>query len=91
VSEVVNNEAGRRFEITVGGHTGFLQYAKAGDRINLLHTEVPKELGGRGLGNVLAKAALDDARDTHLSVIPTCPFIKKFIERNPEYAPLVAI
>ena len=62
MSEVVNNETARRFEMTVDGHTGFLNYAKTGSRIELIHTEVPPELGGRGIGGALAKAALDYAQ-----------------------------
>lgn len=90
MSEVVNNESARRFEITVDGHTGFLQYARTAERINLLHTEVPPELGGRGIGATLAKAALDYARQARLEVVATCPFVKKYLERHPEYAELLA-
>jgi predicted GNAT family acetyltransferase len=90
LSEVVNNEAAARFEIAVDGHIGFLRYARTGDRIELIHTEVPPELGGRGLGGTLAKFALDHARGAGLTVIPTCPFVRKYLERHPEYAPLVS-
>ena len=90
VSEVVNNESARRFEITVEGHTGFLQYARTGERINLLHTEVPPELGGRGVGGTLARGALDFARAAGLKVEATCPFVKKYLEKHPEYASLLA-
>lgn len=90
MSEVVNNESARRFEITVDGHTGFLRYARSGQRIDLVHTEVPPELGGRGLGGVLAKAALDYAREAGLAVVASCPFVKKYLEKHPEYSGLVA-
>jgi predicted GNAT family acetyltransferase len=90
VSQVENHEVARRFEITVDGHTGFLRYAKSAGRIELIHTEVPPELGGRGLGATLAKAALDYAQQAGLKVTPTCPFVKKYLERHPEYAPLVS-
>jgi uncharacterized protein len=89
VSDVVNNEAQRRFEITVDGHTGFLQYAKEEGRIELVHTEVPRELGGRGLGGTLAQAALEHARAANLKVVPTCPFVTKYLEKHPEFASLV--
>ena len=89
MGDVVNNETARRFEVTVDGHTGFLQYARSDGRIELLHTEVPPELGGRGIGGTLAKAALEHARQAGLRVIATCPFVKKYIERNTEYAQLL--
>jgi predicted GNAT family acetyltransferase len=89
VNEVVNNQQARQFEIAIDGHTAFLRYAGTAGRIDLLHTEVPPQLGGRGLGGTLAKAALDYARAEHLAVIPSCPFVQKYIERNPDYAALV--
>ena len=87
--EVVNNEAARRFEITIDEHTGYLQYARSHERIELIHTEVPAALGGRGLGGVLAKAALEHAREASLRVTATCPFVKKFLEKNPQYSSLL--
>ena len=38
-------------EATVDGHTGVLEYRLDGDRLELVHTEVPDELEGRGVGS----------------------------------------
>ena len=86
MSDVTNNEQRQRFEITADGHTGFLAYAlDDGNRINLKHTEVPRELEGRGLGGKLAKAALDHARTAGLRVAVSCPFVQSYVQRHPEY------
>jgi uncharacterized protein len=89
VSEVVNNEAARQFEMTVDGHVAFLRYAKSGNRIELIHTEVPPALGGRGVGGTLAKAALDYAQQAGLRVVATCPFVRQYLQRHSEYAALL--
>lgn len=89
MSDVTNNERRQRFEITADGHTGFLAYAiDADNRMNLKHTEVPRELEGRGLGGKLAKAALDHARAAGLRVAVSCPFVQSYVQRHPEYADL---
>lgn len=87
---VTHNEGARRFEVTVDGHTGFLQYARGGNRIELLHTEVPSALGGRGLGAQLAKAAFEHAGASELRVTVTCPYVRKYLEKHPEYAGLLS-
>jgi predicted GNAT family acetyltransferase len=84
-----NNDAKSRFEIVTDGHTAFASYSLRPGEIVLTHTEVPKELGGRGIANVLARAALEYARANGLKVVPQCPFMARFIDRNPEYQPLV--
>ena len=91
MSEVVNNERARRFEITVDGRMGFLNYSTRDGGIDLQHTEVPRELGGRGIGGMLAKAAFEHARAANLRVTASCPFVRKYLERNSEYLSLVAV
>ncbi len=86
---VVNNAATSRFELTAEGHTAFLEYAVAGERLRLIHTEVPVELRGRKYGEVLARAGLEHARGNNLKVVPFCPFVRAFLQRHKEYEPVL--
>ena len=72
-SRVVRNEAESRYEVSVDGSLAQLVYREVGDRLALVHTEVPDELGGQGLGGELARYALDDAMTRNLTVVPYCP------------------
>jgi predicted GNAT family acetyltransferase len=87
-TEVIKNEALNRFELHVGDEVAFLRYAEEPGRIHLIHTEVPDKLSGQGIGGRLAAFALDYARARGFTVVPSCPFVRGFIERNPEYADL---
>jgi predicted GNAT family acetyltransferase len=86
---IVDNRERRRFEVGAGDQAAFLRYTITGDRIDLIHTEVPEELEGHGLGGKLAAFGLNYAREHGLRVVPTCPFVAAYIERHPEYADLV--
>lgn len=89
---VTDNPDRSRFEVHVGGElAGFVNYRLRGQVINLIHTEVDARFQGAGLAGELAKASLDDARARHLAVVPTCPYIRSWIDRHPGYADLVAI
>lgn len=68
---------------------GFLDYVVKRDRIALVHTEVPPAYAGQGIAGQLARFALDDARRRGLVVIPSCPYVKAFLERHPEYLDIV--
>ncbi|HEU4325413.1 MAG TPA: GNAT family N-acetyltransferase [Roseiflexaceae bacterium] len=87
---VVNNADEGRFETVVAGQLAVAEYVLAPGQIVFTHTEVPESLRGRGVANQLARAALDHARDAGLQVVPRCPFIRAYIQRHPEYQPLVA-
>jgi uncharacterized protein len=82
---VTNNLLRHRFEAVVDGHIAVLNYKQDGTRMIFIHTEVPQELAGRGIGNALAKAGLEYARDQGLQVIPKCEFVASYIEKHPEF------
>lgn len=90
MTEVTRNPATGRFELNVDGHTAFIDYRDAGDRLVLLHTEVPQDLGGRGIGTSLARGALDLVRREGRQVELRCDFLSSFVARNPAYRDLLA-
>jgi predicted GNAT family acetyltransferase len=80
-----------RYELRLGGHLiGLAAYRRRDGRIAFTHTEVDEACSGRGFGSRLAAGALQDARRQGLDVVPLCPFIAYYVEKNPEYADLVA-
>ncbi|MCC2592853.1 N-acetyltransferase [Tessaracoccus sp. OS52] len=90
-TELVKNEDDNRYEVHVDGERiGFIDYVRDVDVIDLVHTEVEPAHGGKGYAQKLADYALADIRDTGLLVRPTCGFVAKHIDRNPEYGTLVA-
>ena len=86
---VSDNPAQHCFELAVDGHVAASYYEIADGVITFAHTEVPPELGGKGIGSKLIKGALDHARAEGLKVIAQCPFVKAYIEKHPEYADLL--
>ncbi len=88
---VTDNQAESRFELWVGGRLAELPYRRNGNRLVLIHTEVPVELEGRGLGGALVMAAIDRAKREGMTVVPLCPFARGWLQRHPDTASQVAI
>lgn len=86
---VRDNPAQNRFELEVEGHLAAAYYALAPGVITFTHTEVPAELGGRGIGTRLARGALTGVRAGGLKAVPKCPFIAAFMAKNPEFNDLL--
>ena len=86
---VTDDTAAHRLELEAEGRTAFLTYRRESGRLVLLHTEVPPELEGQGLGGTLVRAALDGAREAGERVVPLCGFARGWLQRHPEYAELV--
>ena len=89
MTDIVNNRALHRYELTVDGHLAATYYKISDGVITFIHTEVPPELGGRGIGSQLIKGALDQVRSEGLKVIAQCPFVKAYIDKHPDYADLL--
>jgi hypothetical protein len=84
-----HNEPVKQFEVEHDGLLAVLQYDRAGDRLVLLHTEVPPALVGHGIGSALVGAALAYAREEGWLVMPVCPFVQIYLRRHPVDIPLV--
>ncbi|MGP5513945.1 GNAT family N-acetyltransferase [Psychrobacter alimentarius] len=88
--ELIDNTAQKRFEIHVDGYLAFEDYdfftTSHGEKgIAYLHTEVAKELSGRGIAGYLVKSILDEAAAKHLRVKPICPYVRAYIDKHPQY------
>lgn len=76
-----------RFEISVDDKVaGFVQFVDRDDRRIFVHTEIGEEYAGQGLGGALAREAVGQTVDAGLTVVPVCPFIKKWLEKHPQHA-----
>ncbi|MEV3922240.1 GNAT family N-acetyltransferase [Actinomadura coerulea] len=90
-TEISDNAEQSRYEIRLDGDlAGFAEYERGEGALVFTHTEVGSAFEGKGLGSALARGALDDVRSKGLSVVPLCPFIKKWIHRHPDYHDLVS-
>jgi predicted GNAT family acetyltransferase len=82
---VSRNHELSRFDIHVDGElAGFAEYKLHDTSIVFPHTEIDPKFGGRGLGTTLIEYALNEVSQEHLSVEPVCPFVSKYIGKNPE-------
>ncbi|GGQ34262.1 putative GNAT family acetyltransferase [Actinomadura coerulea] len=90
-TEISDNAGQSRYEIRLDGDlAGFAEYERGEGALVFTHTEVDSAFEGKGVGSALARGALDDVRSQGLSVVPLCPFIKKWIDRHPDYHDLVS-
>lgn len=90
--KIRRNETAQRYELLDEDNViGIADYSSDGDDTLVFpHTEIAPPLQGRGLGEQLVRAALDDVRRRGAKVRAQCWFVRDFIGDNPEYADLLA-
>ena len=90
---MTDNAARNRFEAYSGDHlVGFVDYRQTPQALVLTHAETDPARRGQGIGTRLILGTLDEIRrrDESTRIVPRCPFVADVIDRNPEYADLVA-
>ena len=87
---VSENKDKKRFEVAVNDKTAFIDHIKTKDKIYLTHTEVPTSLEGNGMGTTMVEQVLQEIEKQRLDLIPLCPFVAGFIQKNPSYKNLLA-
>ena len=80
--EVVHIPEKNRFEIRVDGLTAELTYTLHGGTITFLHTGVPSELEGQGVGRKLVMAGLEYARTNNFEIRSLCWFVSLHLKRT---------
>lgn len=89
--QVTRNDDQTRYEARVDGAlAGVAEYQLTDILVVFTHTEVDEAYEGQGVSGALARAALDDVREQGTRrVLAICPFIKAWIDRHPDYQPLL--
>lgn len=89
--EVKHDEKAGKYYALIDGKEAMCEYGQAGDgTLNFWHTYVPPELRGRGIADELVRLALDDVLARGLKVVPSCWFVRLYIDRHPRYQALLA-
>jgi predicted GNAT family acetyltransferase len=81
---ITNDEAHHRLTWSKDGASAELVYHLSGQRLTLVHTEVPEVFEGKGVGTALVRTALDWAQRDGLIVLPWCPFARRWMRAHPE-------
>ena len=83
--KVIHREEEHRFCVEVEGYVGYVEYVLVNGSLNITHTIVPSEIGGRGIASELVRAAYDYAVAHCYRPAATCSYAKKWLERHPSY------
>ena len=86
---VNKNDDTNRFELIVDGYTAFIDFKQDDSIIKLIHTEVPEELGGKGVAAALVEKTLVYLETNNYSLYPYCPYVFAYIKKHPEWMRIV--
>lgn len=77
------NDAQHRYELYLGDELAVIAvYRDVPGHIDFIHTVTEPGHEGHGLAATLVRYALDDVVASGQRIIPHCPYVARFIEKN---------
>lgn len=76
--------ADERFEYVLDRSRAVLRYRIAGRRLVVIDIDVPGELRGRSVAGRLSSAVIEFARCADMTLVPVCPFLRRWLRQRPE-------
>lgn len=89
MTQVIDNAAHSRFELSEEGHTAFADYRRQGGRLIIPYVESPPPLRGKGTAGRLMEGVLAAARAQGLKVTPICGYAAAYIRRHKQHHDLL--
>lgn len=86
---VIHNSKEKSFLIKIENDIAYVAYNLNNEVMDLYTTYTPPQHRGKGLAEKVVRAALEYAKSNNLKIIPSCSYVKVFLERHPEYKSLV--
>lgn len=86
-----DGQKGRFILLVDGVEAGNMFYTREGrDVINIEHTEVKEEFGGKGYAKQLVMSGVAYARSHKIKIIPSCPYAKHVFSKDESLKDLLA-
>ena len=87
-----DGETEGRYVAHVEGKDGeaYLSYTKVKPNVISADHTIAAELKGTGAAGALVESLIQDARQEGFKIIPTCSYVAKLFDKNPEWADLRA-
>jgi predicted GNAT family acetyltransferase len=74
------------YRVRIRGHLAEMTFSRASDKLIIIdHTDVPADLRGERVGNMLLEKVIEDARTQGFKIFALCPFAAAQFRRHPEY------
>ena len=86
-ADIVDDAEHDRLLLRAGGQEAELVYRREAGTLIIEHTGVPDAMAGHGVGGRLVAAALALAHAEGRTVVPWCPFARRWLREHPDAAP----
>ena len=91
VRHEVSGNKGRYYIVHETGESELTYSVMSPSLVIADHTEVADGLEGQGIGLIMLRAFIEDARKNGFKIVPLCPFVNAQRRKHPEWADVFSV
>ncbi|MEZ4795526.1 MAG: N-acetyltransferase [Flavobacteriaceae bacterium] len=87
--DIQHNKDNQRFTLDINGEEAKVDYLVKHDKLYLVHSEVPYNLRGRGIGKELVLKTFERLTEEGYKAVAVCNYIKAVKNRDPYWSKII--
>ena len=84
-----HDKENKRFTSDINGELATVEYALRNDKMYLVHSEVPYNLRGQGIGKVLVEKAFEKLTEEGYKAVAVCSYVKAVARRSEKWRHII--
>jgi len=86
---MIHDEAYQKFSMDINGEEAKVEYTIRDGKMHLIHSEVPYQLRGKGIGKVLVEKAFEQLTNEGFEAVAICSYIKAIARRSEHWKTII--
>ncbi|MFD0798270.1 N-acetyltransferase [Maribacter chungangensis] len=87
--ELKHDKENLKYTLNINGEIAKVDYTLKNDKMYLVHSEVPHQLRGKGIGKVLVEKTFEKLTKEGYKAVAVCPYIKTVAQRSKKWNALI--
>ena len=87
--EITHDKENNRFTLDINGEIGKVDYTLKDNKMYLVHSEVPYNLRGRGIGKVLVEKTFEQLTKEGYEAVAVCSYIRAVAGRSQKWSEII--
>ncbi len=88
-SNFVHDKKQQQFRLLLDSGVAFIDYKMGGDKMFLVHSEVPFHLRGKDIGKKLVEKTFEYIEQNNIQAVAICSFIKLVAQRSEKWRKII--
>lgn len=89
ILDIVHDKDNSRFTLDINGELAKVEYRLKNNKMYLVHSEVPYNLRGKGIGKILVEKTFEKLTEEDYKAIAVCSYVKAVARRSEKWSEII--